>query len=65
MPGSLDEMRFGRDDDDEHLDDVDIEEGYGYEGESEDGPENEEEAAEEAFDEDFFATGEMKNVPFL
>ncbi|KIM91230.1 hypothetical protein PILCRDRAFT_811742 [Piloderma croceum F 1598] len=64
MPGSLDEMRFGQDDD-EHLDDVDIEEGYGYEGESEDGPENEEEAAEEAFDEDFFATGEMKNVPFL
>jgi phosphatidate phosphatase LPIN len=64
MPGSLDEMRFGQDDD-EHLDDVDIEEGYGYESESEDGPENEEEAAEEAFDEDFFATGEMKNVPFL
>jgi len=63
MPGSLDEMRFGQDE--EHIDDVDIEEGYGYEGESEDGPENEEEAAEEAFDEDFFATGEMKDVPFL
>jgi len=67
MPGSLDEMRFGHDDDgkDEYIDDVDIEDGYGYEGEGEDGPENEEEAAEEAFDEDLFATGEMKNVPFL
>lgn len=70
----LDEMRFGRDDDrdDEYdNDDLDIEVGYGYEGEGEgegegeDCPENEEEAAEEAFDEDFFATGEMKNVPFL
>jgi phosphatidate phosphatase LPIN len=67
MPGSLDEMQFGQGDggEDEHIDDVDIEEGYGYEGEGEDGPENEEEAAEEAFDEDFFATGEMKKVPFL
>jgi phosphatidate phosphatase LPIN len=67
MPGSLDEIRFGHDDygEGEHFDDMDIEEGYGYEGEGEDGPENEEEAAEEAFDEDFFATGEMKNVPFL
>jgi phosphatidate phosphatase LPIN len=42
----------------------DDEEGYGNDGEVE-GGENEEEAAEEAFDEDFLATGEMKNVPFL
>lgn len=65
MPGSLDEMLFGHDDEDGHIDDTYLEEGYGYDGEGEDGPENEEEAAEEAFDEDFFATGEMKNVPFL
>jgi phosphatidate phosphatase LPIN len=68
MPGSLDEMRFGDDDgESDYMDGVDMEGGYGYEseGEVEDGPENEEEAAEEAFDEDFFATGEMKNVPFL
>jgi phosphatidate phosphatase LPIN len=58
MPGSLDDEQFGMDgmDDDE--------EGYGNDGEVE-GGENEEEAAEEAFDEDFLATGEMKNVPFL
>jgi len=56
MPGSLDDVQFGADDADE--------ERYGYDGELECG-ENEEEAAEEAFDEDFFATGEMKNVPFL
>lgn len=70
MPGSLDDMHFGQDDDgeiegEEHIDNADGEDGYGYEGESEEGPENEEEAAEDAFDEDFFATGEMKNVPFL
>ncbi|KAG2752474.1 LNS2-domain-containing protein [Suillus brevipes Sb2] len=59
MPGSLDDEQFGVDvrDGDEEV------EGYGYDGEE--GGENEEEAAEEAFDEDFLATGEMKNVPFL
>ncbi|KAG1735729.1 Lipin/Ned1/Smp2-domain-containing protein [Suillus paluster] len=56
MPGSLDDAQFEMDGGDE--------EGYGYDGEVESG-ENEEEAAEEAFDEDFLATGEMKNVPFL
>jgi phosphatidate phosphatase LPIN len=35
-----------------------------HDGEDEEA-EDEEEAAEEAFDEDFLATGEMKNVPFL
>ncbi|KAG1735433.1 Lipin/Ned1/Smp2-domain-containing protein [Suillus lakei] len=57
MPGSLDDGEFGVHGGDE-------EGGYGYDGEVE-GGENEEEAAEEAFDEDFLATGEMKNVPFL
>jgi phosphatidate phosphatase LPIN len=60
MPGSLDEEQFGMDGDGGGV----HEEGHGYDGEVECG-ENEEEAAEEAFDEDFFATGEMKNVPFL
>ncbi|KAF9226906.1 LNS2-domain-containing protein [Gyrodon lividus] len=58
MPGSLDDdMHFGMDEEEEGAGDE--EEGGEYDGE------NEEEAAEEAFDEDFFATGEMKNVPFL
>lgn len=72
MPGSLDVLHFEHDYDDDGERGgrdypEDIEEGYGYdgEGEGEEGAENEEEAAEEAFDEDFFATGEMKNVPFL
>lgn len=56
MPGSLDDAQFG-------IDGADGE-GHGYDGGAESG-ENEEEAAEEAFDEDFYATGEMKNVPFL
>ncbi|KAH7887336.1 NADH-ubiquinone oxidoreductase complex I [Phlebopus sp. FC_14] len=58
MPGSLgddDEIQFGMHDDEEEGD---------YDDESR-GGENEEEAAEEAFDEDFFAAGEMQNVPFL
>lgn len=65
MPGSLDDMTFGPDDSGEG--EEDIEEGYAYEGEGEgeEGPENEEDAAAEAFDDDFFATGEMNNVPFL
>ncbi|GJE84370.1 LNS2-domain-containing protein [Phanerochaete sordida] len=60
MPGSLpgssssDEERFGEDEDEEEHDD------YGYEGGNE-----EEEVAEEAFDEDLLAAGEMQNVPFL
>ncbi|TCD69995.1 hypothetical protein EIP91_005245 [Steccherinum ochraceum] len=48
-PGSDDEMEFG--------------EGEGEEGAEYDG--YEEEAAEEAFDEDLLATGEMENIPFL
>ncbi|KAH7922979.1 LNS2-domain-containing protein [Leucogyrophana mollusca] len=57
MPGSLDDMQFGMDSD------GDVEAGYGYGGEEE-SVENEEEAAEEAFDEDFFTTREMNNVPY-
>ncbi|KIJ07045.1 hypothetical protein PAXINDRAFT_19753 [Paxillus involutus ATCC 200175] len=64
MPGSLDDdMHFGMDDEEEEEGLGDEEEGRVYEDENEN--ENEEEAAEEAFDEDFYATGEMKNVPFL
>lgn len=62
MPGSLDDMHFGLDDNEGEENDGEEEgeeEGYVYDGE------NEEEAAEEAFDEDFLATGEMQNVPFL
>lgn len=58
MPGSLDDLHFELDDEEEA--EVEEEEGEDmYEGEEE------EEAAEEAFDEDFLATGEMQNVPFL
>ena len=61
MPGSLDDMHFELDDEAEGGGAAEEAEegGYMYDGE------NEEEAAEEAFDEDFFATGEMQNVPFL
>lgn len=68
MPGSLDDdMHFGMNEDDaseteKHEDALDGEDGYGYEG----GGEGEEEHdMEDAFDEDVFATGEMKNVPFF
>lgn len=60
MPGSLDDMHFELDDEEGEGEGEEGKEGeYMYDGE------NEEEAAEEAFDEDFFATGEMQNVPFL
>ena len=69
MPGSLDDMHFELDGEGEEEGEGEGEEeregeyreegGYGYDGE------NEEVAAEKAFDEDFLATGEMQNVPFL
>ena len=60
MPGSLDDLQFGIDGEEGG----DIEEGNAYEeGETEDG--EGEEATEEAFDEDFLATTQMKNVPFF
>lgn len=67
MPGSLpgseggsDEEEMHDDEEEEHEgDEGDGDEDYGYDGGHED------EAAEHAFDEDLFATGEMENVPFL
>jgi phosphatidate phosphatase LPIN len=64
MPGTLDEMHFGMDDDD------DYDNGYGDDENGdgnleEDMIEGEEDAGDEAFDEDLLAAGEMKNVPFL
>lgn len=62
MPGTLDEMHFGMDEDDNYDDN------YGDGGEEEledDMIEGEEDAGDEAFDEDLLAAGEMKNVPFL
>lgn len=62
MPGSLPGSRTSLGDDDEG---EDLEFGAGdeaYEGEDED---VNEEAAEQAFDEDLLAAGEMENVPFL
>lgn len=53
MPGSL----IGSDDEQEEFEG---DEAYGHEYEYEN-----EAAAEQAFDDDLFATGEMKNVPFL
>ncbi|KAF8437290.1 Lipin/Ned1/Smp2-domain-containing protein [Boletus edulis BED1] len=58
MPGSLDDMHFETDEEEGEAE-AGEEGGYMYDGE------NEEEAAEEAFDEDFLATGEMQNVPYL
>jgi phosphatidate phosphatase LPIN len=55
MPGSL-----GGSDDESERENFEDEEDDGYEGEYED-----EAAAEQAFDDDLFATGEMENVPFL
>ena len=62
MPGSLPGSRTSLDDDEGE---EDLEFGAGdeaYEGEDED---VNEEAAEQAFDEDLLAAGEMENVPFL
>ena len=64
MPGSLPGSRTSLDDE-EGEEEEDLEFGAGdeaYEGEDED---VNEEAAEQAFDEDLLAAGEMENVPFL
>ncbi|KAH9482509.1 Nuclear elongation and deformation protein 1 [Psilocybe cubensis] len=65
MPGTLDESHFGMDEDDgeegeQHVGHEDDDDEGAYEGE-----ENPEEEAEEAFDDDLLAAGEMQNVPFL
>ncbi|KAJ3904324.1 nuclear elongation and deformation protein 1 [Lentinula edodes] len=64
MPGSLEDMNFGNDDDEEYVHDDpndDYNEEYDPHGEDE----VDEVAADDAFDEDLLAAGEMKNVPFL
>ncbi|KAF8969328.1 Lipin/Ned1/Smp2-domain-containing protein [Flammula alnicola] len=74
MPGTLDERHFGMDDDEEeeeghdhlHHDDgqfVHGEEDDNYDGEGDEGDADEQ--ADEAFDDDLLAAGEMQNVPFL
>ncbi|KAF9567364.1 LNS2-domain-containing protein [Agrocybe pediades] len=75
MPGTLDEMHFGMDDDEEdepHFTPSSVDSygrGQGNEGDEYDGEEEErddpEEEADEAFDDDLLATGEMQKVPFL
>ena len=73
MPGSLDDMQFGLDDSDEEdhhepLTDKDFihekhdDDPYYAEGEESANPE---EQADEEFDDDILAAGEMQNVPFL
>lgn len=59
MPGSLEDMNYGMDDDGEDDAEEDAEEGQ-YEH-----PIEIEEPAEEEFDDDLLAAGEMKHVPFL
>lgn len=67
MPGTLDQMHFDMDEeeeeDQEHIDDHydEDEEGYGYNGD-ENGVEEE---VEEEFDDDLLAAGAMRKVPFL
>lgn len=63
MPGSLDDVQFDMDEDGDDMDNQGDEDADGYNYENEE-TRNEEEAAEEAFDEDFLRTGEMQNVPF-
>ena len=53
MPGSLEDMQFGMDGDED------------YDGDGAHDDIDEVVVAEEAFDEDILAAGEMKNVPFL
>lgn len=61
MPGSLPESRAGTDDEE----DLEFGPEEGEEGDEDDIHEEEEEVAEQEFDDDLLATGEMQNVPFL
>lgn len=66
MPGTLDQMHFDMDEeeDHEHIEDDHYDEGeesYGYDGD-ENGVEEE---VEEEFDDDLLAAGAMRKVPFL
>jgi phosphatidate phosphatase LPIN len=70
MPGTLDQMHFDMNEeeeeyeDQEHIDDHydEDEESYGYDGDANGG---EEEEVEEEFDDDLLAAGAMRKVPFL
>jgi phosphatidate phosphatase LPIN len=63
MPGSLEDMNFGVEEDEEgEMEYAHDREEYSYNLDEED---MDEAAADEAFDEDLLAAGEMKNVPFL
>ncbi|KAJ3868978.1 nuclear elongation and deformation protein 1 [Lentinula novae-zelandiae] len=64
MPGSLEDMNFGDDDDEEYVHD-DPNDDYNGEYDPHGEDEVDEVAADDAFDEDLLAAGEMKNVPFL
>ena len=65
MPGTLDEMHFDMDEeeegDQEHIDHYEDEEGYGYDADEM----GVEEEVEEEFDDDLLAAGAMRKVPFL
>jgi phosphatidate phosphatase LPIN len=61
MPGTLDEVQFGMDENEESLFTGEVYEDEEYEGVDEDDLL----VGNEAFDEDLLAAGEMKNVPFL
>lgn len=63
MPGSLDEMHFGVDEDEE--DEPPFSGDEAGEGAEEDDILVDDDVGNEAFDEDLLAAGEMKNVPFL
>ncbi|KAJ4496837.1 Lipin/Ned1/Smp2-domain-containing protein [Lentinula lateritia] len=64
MPGSLEDMNFGDDDEEEYVHD-DPNDDYNGEYDPHGEDEVDEVAADDAFDEDLLAAGEMKNVPFL
>lgn len=63
MPGSLDDVNFGLEEDEEG--EMEYAHDGEYNAEYDPDGEDDEAAAEEAFDEDLLAAGEMKNVPFL
>lgn len=66
MPGTLDEMHFGMNDDDDESPFIGHDEDDGgEEGVEEDNMMSDDDVGNEAFDEDLLAAGEMKNVPFL
>jgi phosphatidate phosphatase LPIN len=64
MPGTLDQMHFDMDEEEEdqdHIDHYEDEESYSYNGDEN----SAEEEVEEEFDDDLLAAGAMRKVPFL